>query len=136
MPRGDAIDDVGGCGGRRQGGPGTKEPTTGQRIENGECRVPAGNDPAGGLVYDVHGVGQMAFCGQLLEAETSTRRGQSQRHELETSFAVPATQAPDGLATDAAAIVVQDCQGARPGDEGLVVGRVTQERFGHHGAEW
>jgi len=136
VPRGDAIDDVGGRGSRRQGGPRTKKPSPGQRIENGERGVTAGEDPPGRFVDDVNGVGEVAARRQLFEARTPTRRCQSQRHELEASFAVPAAESPDGLATNAATVVIQDCQGVRTGGEGFVVGRVTQERFGHHGAEW
>jgi hypothetical protein len=84
----------------------------------------------------VDGVGKVAARGQFFETRTPTRRGESQRHELEASFVVPAAEAPDGLATEAAAVVVQDCQWTRPVSEGLVRGHLARKRFGNHGAEW
>ena len=98
--------------------------------------MPARDDPAGGFVDDVDRVGKVAARGQPLEAWTPAGRRQLERHELEAPLVVPATEAPDGLATDTAAVVVQDGQWARPLGEGLVIGRVARKRCGHHGAEW
>jgi len=104
----DAVDDVGRGGGRRQGRPRPQQPATRQGVNDGERGVPAGDDAAADFVHHMNGISKMALRGQIFQQWTPGSGGERQRHELETAFVVPSAQPPDGLAADAAVIVVDD----------------------------
>jgi len=98
--------------------------------------VTARDDTAARLIHYVNGLAEVAFGGQPLDLRSAAGRGLLERHELETIFAVPASQTMDCFAADTAIVVVDDRQRASDGSGVFVDGRLARKGLGGHGAEW